>query len=127
MEKETEPLSRFNTEEQKGTVRVDELLKQSSLPPVNVLREETPEIIEVHVSSRRSEKDEEERKNSGLGDDFKVSASTKFTIDTRQLSPSAKDRSSISPGLCTPVEPLSSEHALKALLEATGPAKGALL
>ncbi len=62
MEKETEPLSRFNTEEKKGTVRVDELLKQSSLPPVNVRREETPEIIEVHVSSRRSEKDEEERK-----------------------------------------------------------------
>ena len=99
----------------------------SSLPDVHLKKRiEVPEIIEVHVSTR---KDEEERdlqteplfQITPPSDTYKTSSSRPVSV----VSPSK-----VSPELETPtpeIPPLSSEQALKALLGANEAAKPALM
>ena len=99
---------------------------ENSLPPVHNKRCEVPEIIEVNVSSRRG--DIEEEKDLQTEPIFQVTPSPPGSQLTNTNSSRPVSPSKVSPEIETPeIAPLSSEQALKALLGANEAARDALL
>ena len=109
-------------EESKDVVRIDDLIKKSSLPPINERKErgsETPEIIEITAVS-------ESRGNENSRYERAISTETsKFEFDSRAHSPV---RRPLSPERSGPSSEMNeNEKALRALLDAQGPDRDALL